>query len=123
MRHDDIPRHTTLFSKYTIGRMLRLTGFTDNTYYFGHDIFSGSTRGILNYLIKTLAGEAWPDIVAQNRTSGKWHEFSSQLKGKDAKLMRLIDRTDIALTPILDQLLDKLGFGFIMTVEATKLPG
>jgi hypothetical protein len=34
--------------------------------------------------------------------------------------MSFIDRTDIALTPWLDRLVDRLGLGFIMTVEATK---
>jgi ubiquinone/menaquinone biosynthesis C-methylase UbiE len=123
MRHDDIPRHTTLFSKSTITKMLKTTGFMVNKYYFGNDIFSGSTRGILNYLVKMLAGESWSDIVAQNRTLGKWHKFSGQLRGKDSKLMRLVDRADIAMTPKLDDLLDKMGWGFIITIEATKQPG
>jgi SAM-dependent methyltransferase len=122
MRHDDVPRHTTMFSKRTLSKMLRLTGFQDHTYSFGNDIFSGSIRGIFNYLVKFLAGEPLQDIVAQNRTAGKWHEFSGQIRGKDSRLMRLIDRTDIALAPLLDRLLDRLAWGFIMTVEATKLP-
>jgi 2-polyprenyl-3-methyl-5-hydroxy-6-metoxy-1,4-benzoquinol methylase len=122
LRHDDVPRHTTMFSKHTITEMLKSTGFTVDKFYFGNDIFSGSTRGILNYLVKLLAGESLNDIVAQNRTLGKWPEFSNQIKGRDSKLIRLVDRTDIAMTPVLDRLLDKVSCGFIMTVEGTNLP-
>jgi ubiquinone/menaquinone biosynthesis C-methylase UbiE len=121
LRHDDVPRHTTMFSKHTLTEMLRLTGFTVNKISFGNDIFSGSTRGFLNYLVKLLAGEPMQEIVAQNRTQGKWHEFSEQLKGRDSRLMRIIDRTDIAIAPVLDRLVDKLSCGFIMTIEATRL--
>jgi len=120
MRHDDVPRHTTMFSKLTIEKMLRITGFKVNKLYFGHEIFSGSTRGFLNYFVKILAGEKINDIVAQNRSTD-WWEFSSKIKGKDSKLMRRIDKADSAITPILDHVMDLLGLGFIMIVEASKL--
>lgn len=121
LRHDDIPRHTTLFSRRTLSRMLSATGFRPQACYYGNDIFNGSTRGVLNYLVKLAAGERLPDIVAQNRIAGKWHEFSGQLHGRDSLFMSFIDRTDIALTPLLDRLVDRLGLGFIMTVEAKKV--
>jgi SAM-dependent methyltransferase len=120
LRHDDIPRHTTLFSRRTLSRLLSATGFRPQAYYYGNDIFNGSTRGVLNYLVKLAAGERLPEIVAQNRIAGKWHEFSGQLCDRDSRFMSFIDRTDIALTPWLDRLVDRLGLGFIMTVEATK---
>lgn len=119
MRHDDIPRHTTMFSKSTIKKMLKLTGFKVDKYYFGSDIFSGSTRGVFNYLIKLLAGEDINDIVEQNR-SLDWWDFSCTLNRRDSQLMRRIDRIDNAITPYLDRVMDILGYGFIMTIEATK---
>ncbi len=120
MRHDDIPRHTTLFSRRTLGRMLEATGFQIQTCSFGNEIFSGSTRGILNYLVKLAAGEHLEDIVAQNRTPGRWREFAIQLRGRDSRFISLIDRADMALTPFLDWLVDRCGLGFTMTVEAKK---
>ena len=120
MRHDDLPRHTTMFSKKTITKMLRLTGFKENKYYFGHDIFIGYTRGFFHYLFKLLAGEKINDIVAQNRSTD-WWEFSNCLCGKDSNIMRRISEADSAITPLLDRVMDRLHLGFIMTVEATKL--
>jgi 2-polyprenyl-3-methyl-5-hydroxy-6-metoxy-1,4-benzoquinol methylase len=120
MRHDDVPRHTTMFSRCTITKMLELSGLQINKIHFGNDIFSGSTRGLLNYLLKMLAGEKIDDIVAQNRRIDKWHEFSCQLRGRESKIMRLIDRTDIAISPLVDFIMDRSGLGFIMTVEAIK---
>lgn len=119
LRHDDVPRHTTMFSKRTIAKMLRLKGFKINKYHFDQDIFSGSTRGCLNYLIKLLAGEKINDIVAQNRSSD-WWEFSSRLCGRDSQIMRRVDKLDSAITPILNRVLDRLGVGFTMTVDASK---
>jgi len=121
MRHDDVPRHTTMFSKRTITKMLNITGFKVDHFHFSNDIFSGSTRGVLNYIIKLLSGEQIDDIVAQNRSRNRWHEFSCMLRGKESKLIKLIDRADAAITPFIDDFMDRLQLGFIMTVEATRL--
>lgn len=121
MRHDDIPRHTTLFSKRTIAKMLKLSGFKVQKYYFSQDIFSGSVRGILNYLIKLLYGEKMDDIVAQNRSKDRWFEFARKIKGSDFQLMEKIDNFDIKITPYLDKILDFLQLGFIMIVQAQKI--
>jgi 2-polyprenyl-3-methyl-5-hydroxy-6-metoxy-1,4-benzoquinol methylase len=120
MRHDDIPRHTTLFTKKTISRLLTMTGFKPIKYYFNQNIFSGSVRGILNYAVKLLYGESIEDIIVQNRKPDRWNEFAQQVKGKESSLMKKIDKLDIKLSPVMDNLLDKLQLGFIMTVRAEK---
>jgi ubiquinone/menaquinone biosynthesis C-methylase UbiE len=120
MRHDDIPRHTTLFTKKTISRLLTMTGFKPIKYCFNQNIFSGSVRGILNYVVKLLYGESIEDIIVQNRTPDRWNEFAQQVKGKESSLMKKIDKLDIKLSPAIDNLLDKLELGFIMTVRAEK---
>ncbi len=120
MRHDDIPRHTTLFTKRTLQKMLRLAGFSIDGFYFDCDLFGGSNRGVLNYLVKLTAGEKIEDIVAQNRTVNRWQEFSSHLCGKPSKFILQVDRLDIALAKKLDPLLDKLEYGFILIARASK---
>ncbi len=120
MRHDDVPRHTTLFTKHTMRKMLQLAGLRVENFYFNSELFGGSNRGILNYFVKLLAGEKIEDIVVMNRSRDRWHQFSSQIRGKDSRMMLKVDNIDIAITPYLDRLLDKLQFGFIMIVKAGK---
>jgi SAM-dependent methyltransferase len=121
MRHDDIPRHITMFSKKTIAKMLMLAGFETHKYLFSQDIFSGSVRGILNYIVKLALGEKLGAIVEQNRSKDRWFEFSSTINGKESVLMKKVDNVDIKVTPYLNKALDYLGLGFIMIVEAKKI--
>jgi 2-polyprenyl-3-methyl-5-hydroxy-6-metoxy-1,4-benzoquinol methylase len=120
MRHDDVPRHTTLFTKHTMRKMLQLVGLKVENVYFNSELFGGSNRGILNYIMKLFAGEKIEAIVAMNRTRSRWHEFSSQIRGKHSRMMLKVDNIDIAITPYLDRLLDNLQFGLIMIVKARK---
>jgi 2-polyprenyl-3-methyl-5-hydroxy-6-metoxy-1,4-benzoquinol methylase len=117
MRHDDVPRHLLMFTKRTLRYAAALAGLRVKRYVFGDDIFSGSTRGVLNYLWKLAHGEPLEKIVAQNRTPGRWLEFASYLNGEENSLMLAVDRIDIRLTPYLDWLVNRVGFGFIMTAE------
>jgi MoaA/NifB/PqqE/SkfB family radical SAM enzyme/2-polyprenyl-3-methyl-5-hydroxy-6-metoxy-1,4-benzoquinol methylase len=120
MRQDDIPRHTTLFTKKTISKMLKQTNYEPENFVFSQDIFGGSVRGTLNTLVKLIAGEHIEDIIASNRTPGHWYEFSSKLKGKTSQFMMKVDAFDNKISPIVDGILDKLNLGFIMTVVCTK---
>jgi hypothetical protein len=89
---------------------------------FSDDIFSGSTRGVLNFLVKRAAGEQMEDILAQNRSTARWAEFSSHLAGRPSKFMRMMDLLDIKVTPYVDRLANWLHMGFIMTVEVGRKP-
>jgi SAM-dependent methyltransferase len=120
MRHDDVPRHLLMFSKRTLRRAAESAGLAVQTFHFGDDIFSGSTRGVLNYAWKRLHGEAIEQIVAENREPGRWREFAQMVNGKESRVMRLVDRIDAVVTRPLDRLVNALGFGFIMTAEILK---
>ncbi|HEU4683251.1 MAG TPA: class I SAM-dependent methyltransferase [Nitrospira sp.] len=122
MRHDDVPRHTTMFTRRTLTTMLRQTGYRVNAVECGQDVYSGSVRGALNFLVKRMAGEAMDTILQQNRRAERWHEFSTQLRGKRSIVMERVDRLDQRITPLCDQWLDRLGFGFIMTIQAEPVP-
>jgi 2-polyprenyl-3-methyl-5-hydroxy-6-metoxy-1,4-benzoquinol methylase len=121
MRQDDIPRHTTLFTKTTLSAMLENNGFFNHKFIFDQSVFGGSVRGLLNYVVKILAGESIDSVVIQNRTPGKWNEFATQLNGKPSKLVESIDRVDEKISPFVDKILEALEFGFIMTSISTKL--
>jgi len=120
MRHDDVPRHLVMFTPRTFTIAAQKAGLVPLSWTFGDDVFSGSTRGVLNFFAKRLAGEQMEDILAQNRSPAKWKEFSSYLAGKPSKLMRAVDLLDIGVTPYLDRLVNWLHFGFTMTVEVAR---
>lgn len=120
MRHDDIPRHTTLFTAETIKNMFERTGFETEFIKFNARLFGGTHRGFLNYCVKRLAGEKIEDIVEVNRTQGRWSEFSSMLRGRKSSLMQFVDRADINMCPLIDTVADFLGRGFIMIARGRK---
>jgi 2-polyprenyl-3-methyl-5-hydroxy-6-metoxy-1,4-benzoquinol methylase len=121
LRHDDVPRHLLMFTKATLRRAAKAAGLKVSKWHFGNDIFSGSTRGTLNYIYKLMHGERLADIVAQNRAPGRWFEFSNQVNGRTDDLMLKVDRLDIRITPWLDRIVDRLGLGGTMTAEMTLI--
>jgi SAM-dependent methyltransferase len=121
LRHDDVPRHLLMFTKKTFRRAAAIAGLRVTRWHFGNDIFSGSTRGVVNYIVKRILGESMEAIVAQNRTPGRWLEFASYLNGQPSEVMLKVDRLDIKLTPWLDRIANFLHLGFIMTVETKPL--
>lgn len=120
MRHDDVPRHTLMFTRATLGKLLRETGLRPTAFECSQDVFGGSLRGVMNYAVKRLHGESMASIVAQARSQHRWEEFSARLRGQPSPLMQKIDRFDIRWTPRLDRIVDRLGFGFIMVMTAVK---
>jgi SAM-dependent methyltransferase len=122
MHHDDIPRHITMFTRRTLGRMLRSAGLRPSDWACGQDIYGGSVRGWMNFLVKRLHGEPMAEIQAQNRIEGgsRWSEFDGEINGRPSPLLRRISALDDRIAPRLDRVLDRLGLGFMMTVHARK---
>lgn len=118
MQHDDVPRHLTMFTKPTLYRLLRETGYRPTKFHCGQEVYSGTVRGVLNYAYKQLMGEPLSDIVAQARQPARWVEFCWHLHGKENEMMKQVDAWDQKLYKRLDRVVDSLGFGFIMTVHA-----
>jgi SAM-dependent methyltransferase len=122
MCQDDVPRHLTMFTRKTLGRMLRNNALEPIDWSCGQDLYGGSIRGWLNFVVKRLGGEPMTEILAQNRPAdaGRWPEFAGYLDGRPSPVVRRADEIDQWLAPRLDRVLDRLGFGFIMTVHARK---
>lgn len=119
MQHDDVPRHITMFTKATLYRLLRDTGFRPVRFHCGQEVYSGTVRGLLNYVFKQLNGEPLSDIVAQARQPSRWVEFCWQLHGRDSEWMKRVDGWDQKIYTHLDKVLDWMGLGFIITVHST----
>ena len=122
MRHDDVPRHLLMFTPRTLRRAAAAASLAIRKFHFGDDIFSGSTRGVLNYAWKRWRGESIEDIVGQNREPGRWREFAEFTHGRPSQVMRTVDRLDALMTPLVDRVVNALGFGFIMTAEMVRVP-
>jgi len=118
MQHDDIPRHITMFTRKTLYRILDDCGFAATRFHCGQEVYSGTVRGLLNYLFKQVNGEPLSDIVAQARQPARWVEFCWQLHGRENAWMKRVDGWDQKLYTRFDRVLDGLGLGFIMTVHA-----
>lgn len=117
MRHDDVPRHLLMFTPRTLSRAAETSGLRVCRIVFSDDIFSGSTRGFLNFAVKRLLGESYDEILTQNRSAALWFQFENYLNGKPSRLMRAVDSIDRKLTPGLDRLARTLRCGFTMTAE------
>ena len=120
MRNDDVPRHLVMFTPRTFNLAAETVGLKPVAWTFSDDIFSGSTRGFLNFCVKLAAGERLDDIVAQNRTPGRWNQFDAFLAGKPNGFITKVDRLDIRIAPYLDRLMNWLRCGFTMTVEVGR---
>ena len=117
MRHDDIPRHLLMFTPSTLRRVAGLAGLRVRRFVFSDDIFSGSNRGLLNFLVKRAYGEAYDEILAQNRSADRWQDFIGSINGKPSQFLKLVDQIDIRLTPYLDRIMRRVRCSFIMTAE------
>lgn len=121
MRHDDVPRHLLMFTPSTLRQAARLAGLRVRRFVFSDDIFSGSNRGLLNFLVKRAAGESYDEILTQNRSTERWPEFTGSINGKPSQLLKLVDRIDLRLTPHIDRIMRRLRCSFIMTAELEAL--
>jgi hypothetical protein len=117
MRHDDVPRHLVMFTPATLSRAAAAAGLRVRRTVFSDDIFSGSTRGVLNFLVKRAFGESYEEILAQNRSVEQWPKFAAWLNGRPSRLMARVDALDVRLAPALDALMRRLRCSFIMTAE------
>jgi SAM-dependent methyltransferase len=117
MRHDDVPRHLLMFTPATLARAAAAAGLRIERTVFSDDIFSGSTRGVLNFAVKRAFGESYDDILQQNRSPAQWHRFSETLNGEPSRLMAWVDALDRRCTPALDALMRALRCSFTMTAE------
>lgn len=123
MRHDDVPRHLLMFTPATFRRAATAARLAVRRVVFSDDVFSGSTRGFLNFVAKRLKGETFDEILAQNRTPSRWGEFTSTAHGKPSKLVRQFDRLDLKHYSRLDRFMCRLRLSFIMIAVLQRSTG
>jgi hypothetical protein len=106
-----------MFDRSTLTRAARMAGLRVTRWIFSDDIFSGSTRGFLNFIVKRAFGESYDEILAQNRSATRWGEFTQTVHGKPSRVLQFADRIDLKYYQHVDALMRWLGRSFIMTAQ------
>jgi len=119
---DDYPRHLTIFTAAALERLYAKHGLRIIRGSTRQDIFGGALNGGLVYACKRLTGYARDEAMREWKQPHDPHLFWAQWRGRPSRLIRWASRADRLLTKPLELLLDRLGYGFILTVAAEKRP-
>lgn len=118
---DDFPRHLNLFTKRSLNELLQKNGLQPVRRSTDQRIFGGHLQGGLIYLAKRLGGYSRSAAMLEWKHPETLVPFFHQWRGKPRLAMRVLSRFDRALLAPIEWLLDRLGFGFIMTIESEKV--
>jgi 2-polyprenyl-3-methyl-5-hydroxy-6-metoxy-1,4-benzoquinol methylase len=118
---DDYPRHLTIFSTGSLQRVTQQNGLVLQTTHTGQEIFGGSLAGGVLYLIKRMLGYSQEDAMSEWKQIKDPDLFWCKWRGRNSFAIKMVSRLDRLVTRPLEPVLDKLGFGFILTFSATKM--
>lgn len=118
---DDYPRHLTLFTRKSVARLCKRHGFRLDTVVTDQKIFGGTLNGGLLFAVKRLMGYNRSDLMLEWKQLDDPDLFWGKWRGKPSRLIRMISRLDRAVSYPVEVILDRLGFGFIMTFSATRV--
>ncbi len=117
---DDYPRHLNLFTKRSAQSLLRSTGMQIVRRVTDQHIFGGHLQGGLVYLAKRVAGYSREAAMLEWKHPTDLVPFFHHWHGQPRLAMRVISRLDRLLLGPVERVLDSLGFGFMLTIEAEK---
>jgi len=118
---DDYPRHLTIFSKKSLQRITSKNGLSLQKIQTDQDIFGGSLAGGVLYSIKRMLGYSQEEAITEWKQIKDPDLFWCKWRGRNSFAIKMISRFDRLMTRPLEPILDKLGFGFILTFSATKI--
>ena len=119
LQQDDTPRHLTIFTRHSLRRVLEGHGFQVNRVWTDQKIFGGSIRGSMTFFLKRMLGCSRFELLTEWKDPLHPLAFCCQWRGTPSYWIKQFNRLDkLLLTPV-DVVLDRLGFGFLLTWEAT----
>lgn len=121
LRADDFPRHLTMFTKSSLGTLLREAGLQPVRMWTDQRLFGGALRGALTYGTKRLIGYDVDEAFYEMRDWRDPEAFCCKFRGRRSAAMRWVSRVDNATLWLPEKLLDLLGFGFNLGFEARKV--
>jgi 2-polyprenyl-3-methyl-5-hydroxy-6-metoxy-1,4-benzoquinol methylase len=117
---DDYPRHLTIFTKGSVQWLCKNHNLRLTKVHTGQEIFGGSLNGGLLYLVKRIFGYSQDEALSEWKQFKEPDRFWCQWRGSNSALVRNVSRIDRVLTYPLEKLLDKLGYGLILSFAAEK---
>lgn len=117
---DDYPRHLTLFTRPSLQKLGLSTGLELTRHKTDQAIFGGTLNGGLLYLIKRACGYSADSAMREWKQIKEPDLFWATWRGRRSWLVKLASRMDRLITLPLERLLDRLGYGFILTFEYNK---
>jgi len=117
---DDYPRHLTIFSKKSLRVLSERNEMSLTKAHTGQEIFGGSLAGGFLFLFKRLFGYSSSDAFKEWKQIKDADLFWCKWRGEPSVLIKNVSRLDRVLTRPLEIVLDKMGFGFILTFSVTK---
>lgn len=117
---DDYPRHLTIFTKSALKTIFSKNGLRISRSSTDQKIFGGALSGGFVYLCKRLCGYDRDEVFSEWKQLRDPHLFWAKWKGNPSSIIRWISRLDRFLTKPIEAVLDRLGYGFILTVTAEK---
>ncbi len=117
---DDYPRHLNLFTRRSVRLMLKRAGLELVRERTDQQVFGGQLQGGLVYSTKRLLGYSRAEAMREWKNDQTLDPFFNRWRGRPSTAMRLAARLDRALLGPIERILDWMGFGFILTIEARK---
>jgi SAM-dependent methyltransferase len=119
---DDYPRHLTLFTRNSIALLCRRHHFLLDKVVTDQKIFGGTLNGGLLYGVKRLFGYPQSEALREWKQLEDPDLFWCKWRGKPSTVVRIVSKLDRLISYPVERLLDRLGFGFIITFSATRSP-
>lgn len=117
---DDYPRHLTVFTKSALTTLLKRNGMRVHRSSTKQEIFGGALNGGLVYACKRLFGYGRDEAFREWKQPYDPYLFWTMWRGRKSRVIQWVSRVDRGFTKPIEFFLDRLGYGFILTVSAVK---
>jgi hypothetical protein len=117
---DDYPRHLTLFTRNSLAKLGKATGLELTANTTDQKIFGGTLNGGLLYAFKRALGYSTDAAMREWKQIKQPDLFWATWRGRPSWLVKCVSRLDRLLSLPLERLLDRMGYGFILTFQYQK---
>lgn len=117
---DDYPRHLTVFTKTALNTLFEKNGMLVHRSSTRQKIFGGALNGGLVYSCKRLFGYSRDEAFREWKQPDDPWLFWTMWRGRNSRSIQWVSRIDRFFTKPIEFFLDRIGYGFILTISAVK---